>query len=189
MAVNNAVNLKPVITGTANQITVVNASDNTTSTLSTASTQLSTTQPMFSAVLTTAGTNINATGDGTAYTVLFDTSLTNQGSNYNSATGKFTAPVTGVYLFTCGLTINNSAAVTSLEVDFTLNTGRWAIDYTSITIPLGSSQLFRGSAIIPISVGGTANVTVTATGASKTTSVVENTSANPNTYFNGWLLH
>jgi hypothetical protein len=55
-------------------------------------------QPAFFAYVTS--TIPNVTGDGTGYTVIFDTVSYNIQSCYNNATGIFTAPVTGVYLFT-----------------------------------------------------------------------------------------
>lgn len=41
----------------------------------------------------------NVTGSGTDYTVIFDVELFDVGSNYNPATGVFTAPVAGKYAF------------------------------------------------------------------------------------------
>lgn len=55
-------------------------------------------QPAFFAYVTS--TIPNVTGDGTGYTVIFDTVSYNIQSCYNNATGIFTAPVTGVYIFT-----------------------------------------------------------------------------------------
>lgn len=52
-----------------------------------------TTQPAFFAYA--SGAQDNVTGDGTDYTVLFATEITDRGSNFASST--FTAPVTGVY--------------------------------------------------------------------------------------------
>jgi len=60
-----------------------------------------------------ASTVTNVTGDGTAYTIVFDSTLYNQGSAYNTANGRFTAPVTGFYMFsTCVLASNIGAGHT-----------------------------------------------------------------------------
>lgn len=48
----------------------------------------------------------DVTGDGTTYTVIFDTALVNLGSAYNTATGVFTAPVDGNYMFVCTLMLD-----------------------------------------------------------------------------------
>ncbi len=42
---------------------------------------------------------LNVTGDGTVYTVIFNTEVFDQGGNFNTTTGIFTAPVTGRYTF------------------------------------------------------------------------------------------
>lgn len=52
----------------------------------------------------------NVTGDGTAYTVVFDTVTVDRQSNYNSATGVFTCPRAGNYLITADVTLGNLAA-------------------------------------------------------------------------------
>jgi len=187
MATNNAVNKIPVITGTSNQITVVNAADNSTSTISAASTQLSTTQPMFSATLTS--TIAAATGDGTAYTVLFDSALNNQGSSYNTGTGIFTAPATAVYLFVTGILTQAGDINTSVELDLTLNTGRWVLAYSSISVAATALVFYKGSAIVPLTSGDTAKIVYTASGASKTSTVNGTANPNPNCYFCGYLLH
>lgn len=76
-------------------------------------------QPAFLAYLTTNQTN--TTGDGTVYTIPFNATTYNQGSSFNTATGAFTAPISGVYLFTSGvrfsgLTISYNRAVMALIV-------------------------------------------------------------------------
>jgi len=45
----------------------------------------------------------NVTGNGTNYQIVFNTETFDQGSNYNNATGLFTAPATGRYAFTYSL--------------------------------------------------------------------------------------
>ena len=57
-------------------------------------------QPAFFAYLT--NTISDVTGDGTLYTVVFDT-VSQQGSGYDVTTGIFTAPSTGYYMFTYAL--------------------------------------------------------------------------------------
>ena len=61
-------------------------------------------QPIFAAY--TAGLT-NVTGDGTNYAIIWELTTLNVGSSYSTSTGKFTAPVSGNYLFNA--TVNLSA--------------------------------------------------------------------------------
>lgn len=49
----------------------------------------------------------NVTGDATPYQVIFDTEIFDQSNSYNPATGVFTAPTTGTYLFTTNVLATN----------------------------------------------------------------------------------
>lgn len=65
-------------------------------------------QPCFSAYL--SGNPTNVTGDGTLYVIAYDSVNYDQGSNFNTTTHAFVAPVTGKYLFT-GMTYTQSLGV------------------------------------------------------------------------------
>ena len=52
-------------------------------------------QPAFLAYLTTSVTDVS--GDGTEYTIIYDTEVFDQNSDFNLGTSTFTAPVTGKY--------------------------------------------------------------------------------------------
>jgi len=81
-----------------------------------------TTSPCFSAYLNTGVTN--QTGDGTTYTILFDTKLVDTTTSYNTGTGLFTAPVTGNYLFSANITAAGLAvANTTGAAPFVTNAG------------------------------------------------------------------
>jgi len=60
-------------------------------------------KPLQPAFLSRGATIANVTGDGTVYTMLFGgTQVFDQNSDFDESTGKFTAPVTGRYMFfTC----------------------------------------------------------------------------------------
>lgn len=75
-------------------------------------------QPAFKATL--SATVNNVTGDGTAYTIIYDIVNFDQGSNYNNATGIFTAPVTGKYLFGANNTLLNLSAANSANCVYDL---------------------------------------------------------------------
>lgn len=74
--------------------------DNSSTSIASGGQMTNTSQPAFTAYLSTPTAN-NKFGDTTTYyTVLFDTKVFDQGTNYSTSTGMFTAPVTGKYLFT-----------------------------------------------------------------------------------------
>jgi hypothetical protein len=58
----------------------------------------------------------NATGDGTTVTVVFDTVTYDQHSDYNNTTGAFTAPVTGTYMVSGNVSIQNLGTTTEWTV-------------------------------------------------------------------------
>ncbi len=58
--------------------------------------------PCFLAVI--SGSDVaDVTGDGTAYTPIFNSEIYDQSASYDNTTGIFTAPVTGRYAFGCTL--------------------------------------------------------------------------------------
>ena len=54
--------------------------------------------PLFSVKLNSMATNV--TGDGTVYTVGFNTEIFDRTNSFNTGTSTFTAPAPGAYLFT-----------------------------------------------------------------------------------------
>jgi hypothetical protein len=54
------------------------------------------------------------TGEGTNYTIIFGSTAFDQGSNFNTSTGVFTAPVTGRYFFTTTIHANGFTALTTI---------------------------------------------------------------------------
>lgn len=79
-----------------------------------------TVQPAFFAYVT--ATTAAVTGDGTGYVVIFGTSVYNQGTSYSTSTGIFTAPISGRYLFTAGVTSQTFGTTSQLDLIF-LTTG------------------------------------------------------------------
>jgi len=185
MAVNNGCNEVPTTIGTANQITATLSG--TQYTLALASTVINPSQPLFSAYL--SATQLNATGNGAAFTIVFDTVLFNQASSYNNATGIFTAPVTGKYLF-CAQGMYNAVTTsgTSLlnlvttSLTYTLNFSR-----TLTAVPFSQP----GGFMVAMTAGDTARIQFTISGnAGNTVSVIgsADTAGVPTTYFSGYLL-
>ena len=80
------------------------------------------TKPKQSAFLARVSSNQAAvTGDGTNYTIICDTEIFDQNSDYNNSTGVFTAPVTGRYMF-CFRAYNNAAGAGTTTLKLTLST-------------------------------------------------------------------
>lgn len=74
-------------------------------------------RPYFVVRLTSPLSNV--TGDNTNYTVLFDTVSSDSASGYNTGTGLYTVPATGVWLF--GFTIASSGWTTQTLIDMGFN--------------------------------------------------------------------
>ncbi len=82
-------------------------------------------QPSFNAYV--SGDITNATGDSTLYTIAYNAENFDIGGNF--ATGIFTAPVTGKYLFTHNTTVFNLTGVNEQGLIFLVT--------TSLTFPMG----------------------------------------------------
>lgn len=74
-----------------------NIAMNTGLTVNSSGIDYNTKQPMFCAYLSASVTNV--TGDGTYYSITWNSTTINQSSSFNTTTHLFTAPVTGNYLF------------------------------------------------------------------------------------------
>lgn len=80
---------------------------------------INTSQPAFLAYK--SATTNNVTGNNTLYTVICNTEVYDQGSNYNNSTGTFTAPVTGRYHF-CAYVRLEEVGATSTTTSFRITT-------------------------------------------------------------------
>jgi len=88
--------------GTVTSVSVVSANNFSGSVATATTTPAITINANTAACLATVGSTINdVTGDGTGYTILFDTEVYDPGNNYDPSTGLFTAPSTGFY-HVCG---------------------------------------------------------------------------------------
>lgn len=94
--------------------------DNPSTRITAAGEMTNTLQPAFSAFLSAPVANV--TGDGTVYTIIYDSENVDQGSDYDNTTGLFTAPVTGVYQFSASVDFG-PFAVGHTEANFFIFTG------------------------------------------------------------------
>lgn len=130
-------------------------------------------QPAVQAYFTAPTAN-NLTGDGTAYTVIFDGEYEDIGGNYNNTTGIFTCPVAGTYLVCGSIQAANLGAghtagqilMTTTVASFNcINANYAAIRDSSNTVGLSFSMLHA------LSAGNTIKLELTVSGSTKTVGV------------------
>jgi len=121
-------------------------------------------QPCFLA--TTVSPSANVTGDGTVANAEFNTETYDVGSNFNTATYTFTAPVAGKYLFTVHVRVSGlSTGFTDGNVEL-LTSNRSYYDQEISTV-VGTKNLGL-SVIADMGANDTAKVRITMSGGSKT---------------------
>lgn len=121
-------------------------------------------QEFFSAYLSAPTGNV--TGDGTLYgPIVFDGVIVNSSSSYNPATGIYTVPVSGVYLFSSTVCFNGGSAATNQYL--TLFQGS-AYNYRSFQLtPVSASsntEIFSATFMATMSAGDTIYVSALAGG-------------------------
>ncbi len=127
----------------------------------------------------------NVTGDGTAFTVIFDSELADQSSSF--ATNTFTAPATGKYVLLVNLALIGIAANhTSLLVKI-ITSNRIYTQYDGLSIARTEHSLTM-RVVADMDMGDTAYVTLTGTGGSKEIDVDGYNSSEPITFFSGYMV-
>jgi hypothetical protein len=149
-----------------------------------------TSRSCFLANLTSALTD--AWGDGGVYTVIPATSIFDQGSNYSTSTGAFTAPVTGKYFFTYSVSLSNTGGTTAASAtSFLVATSRTLVGGADPFITGDPSNIITllGSFIIDMSSGDTAKIQIEGTTTAGTkTGTFYGASGNAYTWFSGYLI-
>lgn len=151
--------------------------------------QTNTAQPCFLATMVTSITN--AWGDNALYTVIFDTSIFDQNSNYNVSTGIFTAPVTGKYLFSCVVNLSNTGGTgASAEIKLTATSRTLTLDGQAYdATETNGFLLTKGTAIIDMTATDTLTIKVSgSTLASTKTGTIYGAAGTAFTWFSGYLL-
>jgi hypothetical protein len=135
----------------------------------------------FSLSMTTGPTNV--TGDGTAYTVVWDTELYDIGSNCSG--GVFTAPVTGKYLLTTSVQLSGWSDQTYFTPSIFTSNRTYFGYHAGDVAEGGTNQSHPVTVIADMDAGDTATSRVSVGGGSKVIDI--NTSAVAS-WFHGTLL-
>jgi hypothetical protein len=113
-------------------------------------------QPMVHAYIGTGGTNV--TGDGTVYTLPFDSEITDQNSDFNTGTYTFTAPVDGTYLV-CVTVRNGSCTGTSVGAQLKIVTSNRDYIIFNLIFDSGASLDINGAEQVDMDAGDTLTIT------------------------------
>jgi hypothetical protein len=146
-----------------------------------------TSQPAFSAYPSASITNV--TGDGTTYTVIWDTKLFDQGTNYNTGTGGFTCPVAGIYLFNTAFNlIGLTSAMTSTNINIVNTTSGqsfWFGEFTGASADSNGRLGIAFSTLAKCSASDVVNVQITVSGSTKNAGIIGSA---VRSYFQGYLV-
>ena len=143
-------------------------------------------QPAFSAY---ASANIlDVTGNGTIYTIVFNTEIFDQGGDFSSTT--FTAPVTGKYLLSASIGVVSLVGVTDCVMRITTSNKTYVFNPTgnNPTTTGNTPYVIIGRTILAdMDVGDTAVIQFICTGAGADTIDIYGDAAAP-TSFSGHLV-
>ncbi len=146
-------------------------------------------QPAFLAF--NSATDSNVTGDATTYTVVFDTEVFDQNSDYNNATGVFTAPITGRYLFTANVRCAGIAAGMDTGYITMVASNRDAVfnELSPVAAQRSGTVIsFHGSVVLDMDAGDTCSITVRIDGGAKVADVWGAAGTDNRTHFSGYLV-
>lgn len=130
----------------------------------------------------------NVTGDGTAYTVAYDTSIFNTGSGFNTGTYTFTAPNTGIYQFNVTVGCGTLGVLHTLgNVQLVTTGGTYTSNYAAYGPIRASNNLYMASfsQLVSMTAGNTAYVVLTVSGSTKTVALY---GGNVNSSFSGFQI-
>jgi hypothetical protein len=142
-------------------------------------------QPGFLSSLSTSQLNFATSSD---VTVLFDSEIFDNASNFNTGTYTFTAPETGKYLFNVAVRIDNVDTAADYYTLYLITSNR---SYRLAIIDPGQFAAdlvywhLNGSAIADMDASDTAYIVIRQQAGTAQTDII---SATTNSFFSGWLL-
>jgi hypothetical protein len=131
---------------------------------------------------------LNVTGDGTVYTIAFNTLSYDLNGDFNTGTFTFTAPATGVYgasvsIVAVGMASGNNEAQLSLVVTGS-NTGTWTTFLNPFAITgVGTGASMTTSANLILVAGDQVTAQLVVSGGSKVVGIFENGVTSPDSWF------
>ena len=147
------------------------------------------TRPKFLAYSTTTATNF--TGDGSGPTFIFDATVFNVGGGYNTSTGIFTAPATGLYQFYVTVAMSGCNLISGFNITqlfFQAGTSTYYFPYYGAYLPgdLGGTLQLSCSLVLQLAINQPLLFSPTISGGTKTVSIIGG-AANL-TSFTGYLV-
>lgn len=134
------------------------------------------------------------TGDGTAYDIPFNATLFDNGSNFNTGTGVFTAPVTGNYYLNTLIQLNNlGIGHNDATINFNVNSGTiyyQVAELNPFVIASSTALVMAGSIVVALNANDTVVSELNISGSTKTVDVIGSASTQfiSPTSFQGYLL-
>ena len=142
-------------------------------------------QPSFLAYLNTTVTEV--TGDGTNYTIIFDTEVYDQNNDFTLASSTFTAPVTGRYRFDFGGRIIGGTSIGTGGAVWFLNTSNNTFRFQPL-LPTGTTATAaNGTVLCDLDVNDTATLSIQITDTGGKVDDIAGVSSGIRTWFSGDL--
>lgn len=132
-----------------------------TATIDASNIMTNTAQPGFLAYLNTTVNNV--TGDGTNFSIIFDTEVFDQAGNFDLATSIYTSPVTAKHRFDINGQVANGTSIAGGTANWFINTSNNIFKYNQVLAAGATRSVGMGSVFCDMDIGDTANMSVQTT--------------------------